>query len=273
MNLNQMVQLATQVFLKHAYPKGVPSAIQEMSDSLASLATKDELLAWSRLEKENGRYHLRLGNHAYPHMKLAFLIDQDQGHPVFYVDAHDSHFNLPPNVPGHEKLLALRKFNKELKKEIEAALIRENLHVFGEKPQREIKTVHRCVGMKVLAIDDEDQILDMLSIIVKSMGADFIRATSVEEGRRMIRGRGIPDLIFCDIMMPKESGFDFVAWLRKEGYSVPTYFITGLNLEKIDRDRVTAVLQKPFTAKSVMNIMKKLRKEGKKDEGQAEGTI
>lgn len=258
MNLNQMVQLATQVFLKHAYPKGVPSVIQDMSNTLATLDAEEELLQWSRLEKENERYHLRLGNHAYPHMKLAFLLDNN--HPVFYVDAHDSHFNLPPNVPGHEKLIALRKFNSDLKKEIENALIAAGLTTFARNQPTQVKTGNRCAGMTVLAIDDEDQILDMLSIIVKSMGAEFIRATSVEEGRRMIRARKTPDLIFCDIMMPKESGFDFVNWLRKEGFAIPTYFITGLNIEKIDRDRVTAVLQKPFTAKSVMNIMKKLRK-------------
>lgn len=270
MNLNQMVQLATQVFLKHAYPKGVPSAIQEMSNALATLDSEEELLQWSRLEKENGRYHLRLGNHAYPHMKLVFLLEGN--HPVFYVDAHDSHFNLPPNVPGHERLIALRKFNSDLKKEIEKALLAQSLTIFGHNQPTQVKTGSRCLGMTVLAIDDEDQILDMLSIIVKSMGADFIRATSVEEGRRMIRGRTTPDLIFCDIMMPKESGFDFVNWLRKEGYSVPTYFITGLNIEKIDRDRVTAVLQKPFTAKSVMNIMKKLRKSHTEEAGEPKQT-
>ena len=266
MNLNQMVQLATQVFLKHAYPDGVPSAIQEMSDSLGELEGEQDLLSWSRLEKEGERYNLRLGNANYPHMKLVFMIEQ--GNPVFYVDAHDSHFNLPPNVPGYEKLLALREANKKLKQKIESAWGVEQLPIFGHQ-RSVIKPKDLCKGMYVLAIDDEDQILDMLSIIVKSMGAEFMRATSAEEARRLIQGRGVPDLIFCDIMMPRESGFDFVAWLRKEGHTVPTYFITGLNLEKIDKDRVTAVLQKPFTAKSVMNIMKKLRKNKSGDQASA----
>ena len=60
-------------------------------------------------------------------------------------------------------------------------------------------------------------------------------------------------------MMPGESGEVFVAWLKEAHPEVPVYFITGLSQEDIGKIQIAEVLQKPFSAKSVMRIMKSLR--------------
>lgn len=272
MNFLQMVQLATRLYLKHAYPDGLSSSTREKVEELGRLTSEKEIFDWDGFEREGSRYNLRLGNTDYPHMKLVFTMEG--GKPVFYVDAHDSHFKLPPGLPGYEKLVALRERNKKLKKTIESEWLSAGLPIFGRTPGP-IQIRKICKGLRVLAIDDEPQILDMLSIIVTSMGAEMIRALRVSDARRVIENDGLPDLIFCDIMMPEESGYDFVHWLHDQDYEIPTYFITGLNLAKIDTEGVTAVLQKPFTAKSVMNIVKNVCKrldENSRKENEGEGT-
>lgn len=256
MNLLQSVKLATQLFLKKAYTEAAPTPILEKVEALQELREEDELISWAHLEREGNRYSFRLGNSGYPHMKLVFMLENHR--PVFYVDAHDSHFNLPVGVPGYEKLMALRQTNKELKQTIEGAWAAANLPIFGQAVNMAsaagIKKV--CKGMTVLAIDDEAQILEMLGLIITNLGADFQSAQSAEAGRSIIREQGLPDLIFCDIMMPRESGYDFVNWLKSQSYVVPVYFITGYALNQVYKDGYAEVLQKPFSAKAVMSIMK-----------------
>ena len=256
MNLLQLVQLAIQVYLKNAYPQGAPAEAIETANQANAFESDEELLSWSEFEVEDQRYHLRLGNHEYPHMKMVFLLEDNR--PLFYVDAHDSHFQLSKNSPDYSKIIALRKVNGKLKQVIEIAWSAEKLPLFARNTNlRDLKK--DCKGLTVLAIDDEIQILEMLGIIVKSLGAVFLRAQSAAEARHQIGASGLPDLIFCDIMMPDESGYDFVNWFREQGYqSIPIYFITGYALGQVYEDGFTEVLQKPFSAKSIMKIMKSL---------------
>ena len=256
MNLLQQIQLATQIFLKHSYPDGIPAKIRDKVDELKNIETRDSLLTWSGLEIEDKRNNIRLGNVKYPHMKLVFTLDPDG--VTFYVDAHDSHFSLPPDMPGYEQFQKLREDNKKMKTAIEADWGSAKLPVFGQA--RSTITIKRvCEGMRVLAVDDEPQILDMLKIIVTSIGATFEKALSAEEARKLILENGTPDLLFCDIMMPGESGYDFVGWYKEHASEAPVYFITGLAQEKIGKIKIAEVLQKPFSAKDVIRIMKNLR--------------
>ena len=254
MNFLQQVQIATQAYLKHAYPKGIPGKVQNKIGEMGELGSKEELLQWPGFEIEDQHFFLRLGNFQYPHMKLVFLLEE--GRPVFYVDAHDGHFDVPPGVPGYDKLMGLREQNKKLKKEIEAALVAEKLPLFGKANQMVLPHKNVCCGIKVMAVDDELQILDMIGLIVSSLGAKYFRAQNAEEAKALIEQEGPPDLIFCDIMMPGESGYQLVEWLKKRQVQTKIYYITGLTRDKVVDEGVEQVLQKPFSAKTIMNLMK-----------------
>jgi len=257
MNLLQQLQLATQSFLTRAYPEGVPTKIRDVVNDLQNIRDDQELLNWTGLEIEKNRYNLRLGNHRYPHMKLVFILENRN--PVFYVDAHDAHFTLPPEMPGYDQLVKLRDANRKMKGVIEAAWSAEQLPIFGHQTVT-VKFKKICDEMRVLAIDDEVQILEMLGVIITSLGATFYRAQSAEAARKVILEKEVPDLVFCDIMMPGESGYDFVDWFKDIHPNIPVYFITGLAQEDIEKIKIADVLQKPFSAKEVMTIMKKMRK-------------
>ncbi|MDJ0836009.1 MAG: response regulator [Acidobacteriota bacterium] len=258
MNLLQLVKRASAIYLKHAYPEKAPEPPMKMVETIQGFQNEDAMLAWSEFEKEDQRYALRLGNHKYPHMKMVFLAEK--GNPSFYVDAHDNHFDLPPGVPGYEKLLAIRTTNKKMKKTIESDWNKQEVPIFGVQASP-IELRRDCEGLTVLAVDDELQILDMLRLIVSSLGGVLHTAQSAAEARDVLANHGVPDLILCDIMMPEESGYDFVGWLKDKGHNIPVYFITGYALDQVKRDDYAQILQKPFTAKAIMKIMKKVLKE------------
>jgi two-component system, OmpR family, response regulator len=79
---------------------------------------------------------------------------------------------------------------------------------------------------RLLVVDDEPDIVELLSASLKYHGYEVAAATSgrqaMEEARRFR-----PDLILLDVMMPELDGFDVVRRLRGEGTRVPVLFLTA----------------------------------------------
>ncbi len=69
--------------------------------------------------------------------------------------------------------------------------------------------------MKVLGIDDNDDISDLLRTVVEGEGHDFTSVDNGKEGLNLIRENKY-DIVFLDIAMPKFSGIDVMDALHKE---------------------------------------------------------
>lgn len=70
-------------------------------------------------------------------------------------------------------------------------------------------------GHTVLVIDDHDDSLLLLVEMLRHCGADVIGARDAEEARQVIRERA-PSVILTDINLPRETGFEFAEWVRRE---------------------------------------------------------
>jgi PAS domain S-box-containing protein len=68
-------------------------------------------------------------------------------------------------------------------------------------------------GMKVLAIDDQAYTRDIVAAILRRSGAEVTTAASVREALECV-ALSAPEVIVCDIAMPKEDGYAFVRELR-----------------------------------------------------------
>ena len=66
---------------------------------------------------------------------------------------------------------------------------------------------------KILVVDDEPNINDMLEIRLKFHGYDVIKAFDGEEALKKARNEN-PDLIILDIMLPKINGYDICRMLK-----------------------------------------------------------
>ena len=104
---------------------------------------------------------------------------------------------------------------------------------------------------RVLAADDDEQVLAVLSAILGSAGHTVLLARSGEECVRVAQSE-LPDIILLDVNMPGMDGFATAEALagRGETRNIPIVMVTGL----IDgKDRVRALkagavdfLSKPF---------------------------
>jgi two-component system response regulator VicR len=74
---------------------------------------------------------------------------------------------------------------------------------------------------KVLIVDDEKSISDILEYNLKKEGFETLCAYDGPEGRRMAQ-EAAPDLILLDIMLPGMDGFEVCRTLRAAGDNVPS---------------------------------------------------
>ncbi len=73
-----------------------------------------------------------------------------------------------------------------------------------------------------IIIDDEINLQQTLEILIHQNCPEIQlcgKANSAEAGRELLKNNQV-DIIFLDISMPKENGFDFLASIPKENYSI-----------------------------------------------------
>src|SRR3954469_13112478 len=79
---------------------------------------------------------------------------------------------------------------------------------------------------RLLVVDDEPNIVELLSASLRYAGFDVDIARSGTEALQLAR-RTRPDLLVLDVMMPGMDGFDVVRRLRAEGLRFPVLFLTA----------------------------------------------
>jgi len=112
---------------------------------------------------------------------------------------------------------------------------------------------------KILAVDDEEPILEILSFNLEGDGHAVDTCLSAEEAMR----KNLPsyDLFILDVMMGQVSGFRLAEKIRKEmALSTPIIFLTARDSEN---DRITGFnlgaddyLAKPFSVRELMARVK-----------------
>lgn len=80
---------------------------------------------------------------------------------------------------------------------------------------------------KVLAIDDDPALIELLTLILTSRGFSVKTATVGEEGVRLVQEFS-PDVIILDLMMPGMNGWDVCAKVRQFS-SVPILILSALD--------------------------------------------
>jgi len=85
-------------------------------------------------------------------------------------------------------------------------------------------------GVHVLIIDDDPEARDLIRTVLRYCGALVSVASSAHEGLDTLQ-RVLPDVIVCDIAMPQQDGYWFVAALRRlpadRGGMLPVIAVTA----------------------------------------------
>jgi CheY-like chemotaxis protein len=114
-----------------------------------------------------------------------------------------------------------------------------------EFTRRERKT------MRILAVEDEPEYLEMLQEVMKSIGHSITIARNGAEAMDILKQQTI-DVIVSDVKMPEMNGIDFHQQVR----AIPAYrntpfvFLTGINdlteVKAVCKEDCDLLLQKPF---------------------------
>lgn len=81
-------------------------------------------------------------------------------------------------------------------------------------------------GRKILVVDDEDFICDLLGTALRFVGFEVATAGNGNDALRMV-GDFTPDLVVLDVMMPGPDGFEVCRRLRNDGDDTPIIFLTA----------------------------------------------
>jgi len=118
---------------------------------------------------------------------------------------------------------------------------------------------------KILVIDDDPSIQEILRIILERSGYKVYRAIDGEEAVNQFVDTK-PDLVISDISMPKGDGFNVAIVIRskEEGdRRIPILLISAFydeisNRENAERCGADSFLRKPFTREQLLNAVEEL---------------
>ena len=115
------------------------------------------------------------------------------------------------------------------------------------------------MGKKILVVEDERNIVDILTFNLQREGYDTLEALDGAAGLRLALDQD-PDLILLDLMLPKMDGFQVCRTLRDQGRATPIIMLTAreeetdkvLGLELGADDYIT----KPFSMRELLARVK-----------------
>ncbi len=87
---------------------------------------------------------------------------------------------------------------------------------------------------KILVVEDDPNLRQLMSVFLRRNGFDVMRAQDGEEALSVMES-AMPDLIICDIMMPRMDGFALTRDLRQAYPEMPILMVTAK--EAIDDKR------------------------------------
>lgn len=113
----------------------------------------------------------------------------------------------------------------------------------------------RQVEARLLVVEDDPNILELLSASLRFAGFEITTATTGSEAVTQA-SRVRPDLVVLDVMLPDLDGFEVVRRLRLEGSKVPVLFLTARDATE---DKVRGLtlggddyVTKPFSVEEVV---------------------
>ena len=115
------------------------------------------------------------------------------------------------------------------------------------------------MGKKVLIVEDEQSIVDILSFNLTKEGYDTLEALDGPTGLQLALEQN-PDLVLLDLMLPGMSGFNVCQKIRQAGSAVPIVMLTARE-EEDDKVRGLELgaddyITKPFKNRELMARVK-----------------
>ena len=120
-------------------------------------------------------------------------------------------------------------------------------------------------NLKVLVVDDEPNIVELLTVSLKFQGFEVETANSGPAAIELAHSWK-PDAYILDVMMPEMDGFELLSKLRGEGLDAPVLFLTAKDAVE---DRIHGLtigaddyVTKPFSLEEVITRLRVILRRG-----------
>lgn len=114
--------------------------------------------------------------------------------------------------------------------------------------------------MRILCIDDEPDILQLMADFLELMEIDVMTADSGKQGLEILLAEnGNFDAVVTDMKMPHMSGLELLKEMRAIGLSTPVIMASGQYDEDPDQlsrqHNIAAIITKPFTLANFKEVL------------------
>ncbi len=131
------------------------------------------------------------------------------------------------------------------------------------------------MAYKILVVEDEPNIVDSLSFLMKQAGHQVRVARDGDAALRTIEAQ-VPDLVILDVMLPRRDGFEVCRKIReKEGWSGIKVMMLTARGGELDRRKGLELgaddyVTKPFSNRDILERVGRLLTPGDEN-GEARG--
>ena len=120
---------------------------------------------------------------------------------------------------------------------------------------------------RIIVVDDDELILEMLAQRLERQGYDVVTATDGDKGLRYCQQQ-VPDLVITDLIMPEKEGLETIMALQKDFPATKIIAISGGGridprnyLESAKRLGAAYTFVKPIVWDALLDAIKELLKE------------
>lgn len=120
------------------------------------------------------------------------------------------------------------------------------------------------VSRKVVYIEDEQEMIDLVRLILVRKGYEVVGAEGGREGLDLIR-RILPDVVLLDLMMPDMDGWDVYQQMKADEATrhIPVIVVTAKaqNIDKVLGLHIAKVedyISKPFSPQELINSLERV---------------
>ncbi len=114
-------------------------------------------------------------------------------------------------------------------------------------------------GTRILAVEDDPDILDLVVGTLRSAGYHAVGAASGPAAMELVQGDGVPDLVVLDVGLPGMNGLELLGHLRVGSPGLPAVFLSARVMpEDIDAGQALGAiyLTKPFIISAFLDVVK-----------------
>ena len=263
-----LMEQALEGYLALAWPEGAPPTVIKQVQALHAAKSLKQFRALFQAPeaRENvpcHRYTMRLGNERYPFMKFVVQEYLVAGEYFFSVDTHDE-LKVTPDMPDYEQWNELRRYNRDLKADIEHSWAAKGLPTHEDlrclMEDLAAKEGTPCRAGRILLVDDEDEVARGLAALFRARGFEVEVAFDGRQVLPRLEESGKFDLIVLDFSMPEMTGEEVLAQLRSDERfkDQPVLLATASDIDLARVPACAAYLRKPYPRELLLSLVDEL---------------